>query len=816
MMSRVNRTISDPYEPTPVAKIIERQAHKAQQQQQQRRMPPSSSNNTPATSSSHSTGVNRMMQPSSVPTTSRSNTINPMTSGTTTTGSSSTTSSMTTAAASNNTVAAADRAAKEREMKKQKERFLIFTRVLLKYLEQKDPELHQRVKAIIKDCAERNKRSERGYESVTASMKARLKEVVNDNYWKRAEAYLNHFLQQKQRTTGTGSAAAGGGGSTSSGGTSISGMSLPSLSTLPSASSSSSTTTAAGSTAVAATAVAVPVDPNNKAALDAAAARQKAAEMERRRQLQHARAAAAAQQSSAASSSGAPNLARGPSSSSSSQYNAAVQQAPPPPQRADLTKRPGSTSLPASSSASASVKYPVSAASTGVTATAAAAAAAAAKSSSSQPGTTTSTSTAGSSVSKPATASKSVAARGKTPTAATSTTAAASVTSSSAAATAAQARKAAEAAAARQVELPREYAEFMEMVDHATDFDWTSVGLMMGQRLHAQLSDEQKNLLYSENMVPTSAARSPLAATSPTATTHHWAGWSQRNVISARVAWARIRLPEQQRQANGSGTSKPLSVGQGLLALPAAVPNPAVTTKSTGSMTTSGSGSSTTAADSATASHSWYNEDTAEDDLTLAVLSQGAELYLKSVLEKALHCARQRQNLDGVRLWHQQVMPNSVPDSTSASAGASSHNSSSSSSSPPQPPLSLRLGCDVSRQLARVAGNSALICKRMEEALERQEGVPARDRLLTTATMSHAQSMSDLALRPLLAKGVHDADLESKRRFEVLGGKETLSEPLLGRVPKKAKLEVVDFQLGMRFSGPGRHRAEPLSGTFSF
>jgi predicted alpha/beta-fold hydrolase len=72
-----------------------------------------------------------------------------------------------------------DRAAIEREMKKKKERFLIFTRVLLKFLEQKDPPLHQKVKGIIKDCADRNKRQERGYESVTASMQARLKEVVN-------------------------------------------------------------------------------------------------------------------------------------------------------------------------------------------------------------------------------------------------------------------------------------------------------------------------------------------------------------------------------------------------------------------------------------------------------------------------------------------------------------------------------------------------------------------------------------------------------------------------------------------------------------
>ena len=72
-------------------------------------------------------------------------------------------------------------------MRRQKERFLMFTRVLMKYLETKDPALHQKVKAIIKDCAERNKRGEPGYESVTASMRSRLKRVVSESYWSRAE-----------------------------------------------------------------------------------------------------------------------------------------------------------------------------------------------------------------------------------------------------------------------------------------------------------------------------------------------------------------------------------------------------------------------------------------------------------------------------------------------------------------------------------------------------------------------------------------------------------------------------------------------------
>ena len=94
--------------------------------------------------------------------------------------------------------ATASQSVKDRDAKKQKETFLLFTRVLIKYLEQKDPNVHQQVKAIIKDCADRNKRGEQGYESVTVSMRLRLKRVVSESYWGRAEAYLRQLLSQKR------------------------------------------------------------------------------------------------------------------------------------------------------------------------------------------------------------------------------------------------------------------------------------------------------------------------------------------------------------------------------------------------------------------------------------------------------------------------------------------------------------------------------------------------------------------------------------------------------------------------------------------
>ena len=92
-----------------------------------------------------------------------------------------------------------DRAAMALELRRQKEKFLLFTRLLIRYLEQKDPSLHQQAKAIIKDCADRNRRQERGYESVTAAMKERLKALVGDTHWRKTEMYLKHLLEQKKK-----------------------------------------------------------------------------------------------------------------------------------------------------------------------------------------------------------------------------------------------------------------------------------------------------------------------------------------------------------------------------------------------------------------------------------------------------------------------------------------------------------------------------------------------------------------------------------------------------------------------------------------
>ena len=63
-------------------------------------------------------------------------------------------------------------AAKKREIKRQNEKFLMFTRFLIKVLlEQKDnnKRMHDQANTIIKDCAERNERQEPGYREHTTS-----------------------------------------------------------------------------------------------------------------------------------------------------------------------------------------------------------------------------------------------------------------------------------------------------------------------------------------------------------------------------------------------------------------------------------------------------------------------------------------------------------------------------------------------------------------------------------------------------------------------------------------------------------------------
>ena len=74
----------------------------------------------------------------------------------------------------------------------------MLVRVLIKYLEQKDEVLFRRARFCIKDCARRYQRGDPGYELVLVAMQRRLKDLVGETYWRRAQEFLI-FFQQRQR-----------------------------------------------------------------------------------------------------------------------------------------------------------------------------------------------------------------------------------------------------------------------------------------------------------------------------------------------------------------------------------------------------------------------------------------------------------------------------------------------------------------------------------------------------------------------------------------------------------------------------------------
>jgi hypothetical protein len=657
------------------------------------------------------------------------------------------------------------RAPTAQDVKRMKEKFLMFTRVLIKYLEQKDPRMHARAKSIIKECAERNKRQEPGYESVTTSMKRRLKELVGDHYWKKANDYLVHFIEQKRRHA----LAAGGSGS-------------------------------------------------------ATAAQQQQQQLRRRQALQQQRQQQAQQRQAQQ------KLKKEQTSNIPKQRVAAIAGAPPSvadvrkeiqDKREQLTVELSPTTTTAKATSKSKSKS-----------------GAASKASGSDSKTTTKAKTTKKTVRRKSTGESSTNSR---------KSAASKTGPSSSTTTTIVKRIVIE-------EPPREYKELMELIDHSVEYNWPSIGQLLGNKTDLKLTDEERQLLYGDSppdsltkkkttKTPTKpAASTPVASISGSSSTNQdqppnqtvsdeqdqddnkkhisedgvRPGWGRSNVLSARAAWSRIRLKELRQRKVAAANSAPV-VADGLLTLPTASPPQQSTSAETVTSTsTPGPDTDTSMTPKpVVVEGSWVNEETAEQDNVLALLSEGCQIYLKGVLQKAVQCARQRQNLDGIRLWHQQYVFNKgISGGSTSTLSKDIKNKSADKAN--RPPLALRLGCDVSRQTAQAQGNAALTVKRMEEALDRQTGIPMRVRELNIETLLEATSMGDLSWRPLLKQGAEKADYEAKRSFEVYGGKEA-KDPPLGRVPKKAKLLVEDFVMGSGLTTDcPYHKAYTASSFISF
>ena len=59
-----------------------------------------------------------------------------------------------------------------------KEQFLMFRKVLMKYLKQKDQSMHACAKEVIRDCAKKNKEGNPAYSCLSISMQSHLKQLV--------------------------------------------------------------------------------------------------------------------------------------------------------------------------------------------------------------------------------------------------------------------------------------------------------------------------------------------------------------------------------------------------------------------------------------------------------------------------------------------------------------------------------------------------------------------------------------------------------------------------------------------------------------
>jgi hypothetical protein len=644
--------------------------------------------------------------------------------------------------------------------RKQKEKFLMFTRVLIKYLEGKDKALHHKAKLVIKDCAERNKRGERGYESVTMAMQRRLKDLVGDTYWKKAQEFLYYMHQKRkaamqQQADGVNTAAA----TPPPGATAIAGQAQPQ---------------------------------DTQQMMTNEQKRQKYMEEKRKQQ------AAAAALAKAKSSTPIEKMRQ---EIHQKREEIAMQTAPQP-TRPNTEEAPRDKETSSQSASNSSVAVPSTTA-------------------------PLPTVTKGKKVARRKSDGST-----KTQSRKSSTSTAAKSTTPSAAAPPAPAPAKVVVAVPKPivVEPPREYEELMMLIDHAVDYDWPSIGQLLGDEKDLDLSEEERQLLYGHfSPVPVAAAATTTTATNTmgpstpladgnfadrqTPNMLPRAGWGDKNVLSTRAAWAVLRLKEQKRreyEASRRG-SAPFVAG-GLLTLPVD-PSKALDTATP-----------VPASDSATINEgAWVNEETAEKDAALALLSEGCQVYLKGVLEKAIQCAHQRQNLDGIRLWHQQFASIKEEESKHAETTTKNGETTDSNSSEDQtkkvqtsqskPPLLLRLGCDISRQIALAQGNAAMTVKRMEEALERQPDIPSAARVLNQDTLSEATSMSDLAWRPLLKEGSKKADYEAKRSLEIYGGKES-KDPPLGRVPKRAKLVVSDFLTGSELPREGKHHRASTASMF--
>ena len=94
------------------------------------------------------------------------------------------------------------------ETKLRKHRFWMLVKVLMRYLEKKDPELYKRARTTLKDCEKSHLMKEERFTNLVDSVQRELTQVVGMRYWKRAERHVTKHITKKAAIAKMGSSVA--------------------------------------------------------------------------------------------------------------------------------------------------------------------------------------------------------------------------------------------------------------------------------------------------------------------------------------------------------------------------------------------------------------------------------------------------------------------------------------------------------------------------------------------------------------------------------------------------------------------------------
>ena len=78
----------------------------------------------------------------------------------------------------------------------EKEQFMEFTKILMKYLQFMNPSLCKKAQILLVQYSDRHRRQEIGYENLSVhGLKQRLHDLVGDAYWTRVEAHYKRYMK---------------------------------------------------------------------------------------------------------------------------------------------------------------------------------------------------------------------------------------------------------------------------------------------------------------------------------------------------------------------------------------------------------------------------------------------------------------------------------------------------------------------------------------------------------------------------------------------------------------------------------------------